>query len=644
VIALLAVLLAQLATSVRGQSQTWDEANHLYAGYRAWTRRDFGVNPEPPPLVKLVAALPLLGTEWKTPQLSGGHFKLEAYLAGRDFLYANDADRMLFRARLAAASLCLLLAGLVFAAAHAMFGAGAGFLALGVLVFEPNLLAHGALVTTDVGLAAFVFATAFAYTRYLERPGAGRLAAVGIAGGLALAAKHSGLVVAPMLGLLAAAAYRGAPGRSQAWRLAGALAAAFALMLAVLWAVYGFRHAARPEGLAMHPPIAELIDGIESPVRAQLLQAALRLRLLPEAYLYGLAEVQLLSDRSPSYLFGRVYERGRWFYFPAVLAIKSTLPFLALLALALAQLPRLGGRRERGFLLLPPALYLAVGMASSLNLGVRHLLPILPFLAVLIGAGAWSWLGRSRARGLGVAGLLGLHALSSAAAHPVYLAYANEAFGGPARTHAHLTDSNVDWGQQLPAVRRYLAERGVTRCWFAYTVAVLVDPGYYGIPCRPLPTIPSLALRPAMEVPEYVEGPVLISASVLSGYEFGPDELNPYRIFQQQPPAAVIQHGVFVFEGRFHLPLASALGHASEAGRLLRAGEGQRALGEARRAVALAPDSVLVRLALADVFAGLGWEAEARLAREQALALARSIHPDYQRHWIARLEAAIAER
>jgi dolichyl-phosphate-mannose--protein O-mannosyl transferase len=160
--------------------------------------------------VKLLAALPLLGSDWKTPTLSGGHFKLEAYLAGRDFLYANDADRILFAARMAAASLAVLLASFVFAAARSLFGTGPAFVALGVLVFEPNLLAHGAFVTTDVGLTCFLFASVYAFYRYLARPTAARLAAVGVAGGLALAAKHSGLGVVPMLVLLAAAEWTGA--------------------------------------------------------------------------------------------------------------------------------------------------------------------------------------------------------------------------------------------------------------------------------------------------------------------------------------------------------------------------------------------------------------------------------------------------
>jgi 4-amino-4-deoxy-L-arabinose transferase-like glycosyltransferase len=645
VAALLALLAAQLAASVRGSSQTFDEANHVSAGYRAWTQRDFGLNPEPPPLVKLLAAAPLLGERWQTPALPGGHFKLEAYVAGREFLYANDADRILWRARLAVASLTLALALLVFAAARSLFGTGPAFLALGLLVFEPNLLAHGALVTTDAGLACFLFAAVWAFQRHLARPSPWNLAAVGLAGGCTLASKHAGLLLLPLLALLAAAEVWPGPRRARVSRLVDSLAIAGLIALAVLWSAYGLRQRARPEGLALAPPIAELLRDVESGVRAGAIDAAGRLRLLPEAYLYGLAEVQAISERSPSYLFGRVYGSGRWFYFPAVFAIKSTLGFLALLVLSAVLLARgrLGGRRERLFLALPPAFWLAAATTSGLNVGVRHLLPMLPFLAVLIGAGAFRFAQRGRRQAALVAGLLALHALSSVAAHPVYLAYANELFGGPARVHRHLTDSNVDWGQQLPAVGRWLQQQGIRECWFAYFLGDLVDLRRYGVPCRPLPSISTLLLEPEMEVPASVSGTVLVSASVLSGYEFGPAEMNPYAAFQRLRPLAQIEHGVFVYEGRFEIPLAAGLNHAAQARRLLRRGERERALAEARRAAALAPQAVLVHVTLADVFAALGWRAEARGAREHALALARSVHPDYQAAWIPALERALSE-
>src|SRR5207248_7586290 len=122
-----------------------------------------------------------------------------------------------------------------------------------------------------------------------------------------------------------------------------------------------------------------------------------------------------------------------------------------------------------------------------------------------------------------------------------------------------LTGSEREWGTQAKATKKYLASRHVDQFLFAYFAGVVADPRYYGIPCRPLTTIASVWLQPSIDVPASIDGPVLISAGVLSGYEFGPGELNPYDQFQHIRPSAVIEHGVFVFDGHFDIPLASAL-------------------------------------------------------------------------------------
>src|SRR6476659_286501 len=147
---LLIVLGLQLFFSVRRESQTWDEGNHIFAGYRSWTHADFGLNPEHPPLLKLLATVPLLWSQPKSPVLEERFFKEDAFLRGKEFLYENDADKILARTRTAAAILTLLAALVVFFGTREMFGTGAAFIALTLLAFDPNLLAHGALITTDV--------------------------------------------------------------------------------------------------------------------------------------------------------------------------------------------------------------------------------------------------------------------------------------------------------------------------------------------------------------------------------------------------------------------------------------------------------------------------------------------------------------
>ena len=651
VVCLLVILGLQLWLSIRQQTQTWDEANHIYAGYRSWTDKDFGLNPEHPPMVKLLATAPLHSSPLKTPKLEDRYFKEEAFLGGKEFLYQNDADSILLRTRLASATLTLLLAVLVFLGAKEMFGTGAAFIALTLLTFDPNLLAHGALVTTDAALSCFMFATVYAFYRYVKAPSIWRLGVFGISTGLALAVKHTGALVFPILLLLAvceviryviAPETRNAVGK-QSLRLAASLVAATVIALAVLWAFYGFRYAARPNGLQLNPPLTAYVQDLK-PHETWVVSTLARWHVLPESYLYGLADVRLTANFYTSYVLGKIYAHGVWFYFPIAFLIKSTIGFMALLLLTLVAIAtrRLNRWRENLFLVVPPVFYLIVAFAVGMNIGVRHILPVYVFLAVLIGGGASALIQRNRKWARLVIALLLLHAFSSLRTFPVYLAYSNELWGGPSNTYKYLTDSNVDWAQQLKATKQYLDQRGVKDCWFVYFGEGVADYKYYGIPCKPLPTVVTLWLNEQLEVPVSIDGPVLISAATLSGFEFGPGSLNPYEQFQRLKPTAVIQHGVFVFDGRFEIPLAAALNHARKAQTFLAAQQTEAALAEAKTAVNLAPNSVDVQLTFADVLAAMGQNAEARSVYEKALGLAKTIEPEFQIRSVPGIEQRLA--
>ena len=271
---LLLVFLGELTFSIRQQSLSWDEGDHIFAGYMSWKKVDFGINPEHPPLVKALAAIPLLPIHLKVPDPKGlASFKDEAYFDGRDFIFGNggeaEADRIIFRARMAAASLSLLLGLLVFLAAREMFGDGAALFALALVVFEPNMIAHGAYVTTDMGISCFMFASIYAFYRYVKAPSVGRLIVLGLVSGLALASKHSGVLLLPFgLALIITEILWSSPEtqtnkRRVALRLTGAFLAASTIAIVVLWAFYGFRYAARPGGMQLSPSLAEYARGLK---------------------------------------------------------------------------------------------------------------------------------------------------------------------------------------------------------------------------------------------------------------------------------------------------------------------------------------------------------------------------------------------
>lgn len=653
--------------SVRQESPTADEPHNLISGYLYLTRGDFSAGSAHPPLAKDLSALPLLAFHPRVPSLPPGEPFGVNLQDGRIFLEANPSGRMLFAARAAMTLFPLVLGLLVFAAAKEMFGTAPALVALTLTAFEPNLLAHGPLATNDAAVATCLFAAVYAYWRYTVNPSAGRLILAGFAGGLTLAGKHSGLLLFPILILLglvdslmpAAIAQVGSapepepksvqPGppapaqivptsRSRIRRAllhAMALGAVAALSIAVLWGFYAFRFA--PRSGYPPPDLMPLLDAVSSRNKAEAVAMAARFHLLPEGYLAGLAHF-FNADTRPTYLFGTRYVHGVWFYFPTALAIKCTLGFLALLALTPFGLRQMReSRREVLWMLIPAVVFLAASMTSNLNIGVRYILSILPFLTVLMAASAWVLARKHRVWAAIVGSLVLLHAASSVRAFPDYLAYSNEIWGGPCKTYRFLTDSNVDWGQNLPAVKQYLRSHAPAPCWFAYFGTV--DPAAYDIPCNLL-TVSSTVVwgRTLDETPPVINGTVLVSATEMSGQAWGPGELNPYEQFRSLKPVDCIGGSILVYRGTFHLSLASALSTLGKVVELANHGDYAAALLRADTAEAMAPQSVDVQFVRGRLLKIMGRDAEAQQAFEKALHFAVTIHPEAQSYWVPILE------
>jgi 4-amino-4-deoxy-L-arabinose transferase-like glycosyltransferase len=646
-LALLLVLGAELVLSIRQQSQTWDESVHIFSGYQYWRHGDFGANPEHPPLVKLAASLPLLRLNLKESAVVTGPTKTAHGEAAIPFLYRNnsDANAMLFRGRMAASMFTYLLAVLVFLCGHEMLGRGPALLGLALLVFEPNILANGALVTTDIAETCFLFASVYAFYRYVRKPSVGRLLMWGVAIGLALASKHSGLLLAPILLLLAvseplrgrntATEPRTASEFSNTFarriaRLGLAMAAAFSIGCVVLWAFYGFRFSARPGGAVLAPSLNVFAHTLDGAVDKNIILGVARARLLPESYLWGVTDVLVNAKGRATFLLGQVYPIGQWFYFPLVLLMKCTIAFLVFLLASPFSIERSRVGREWMFLVLPPVVYLGISMLSRVNIGVRHVLPMFPFLILIAAAAASSLARRSRLAAYAVAVLVLAHAASSLHAYPNYLTYSNEVVGGPSKTYRSMTDANVDWGQGLKQAAAYLAERKVKDCWFAYTI-FLVDPDFYDIPCKRLQSgIGYLVASVTPAHPPVVEGTILISATEATGVFWGPGELNPYRLFFNRQPDDIIAASILVFHGSFDVSLAAAANHAGRARQLLAQDRWDDALLEAQTAVQLSPGSAEMQATLCRVMMEMNRRPAGQRVCRTALAIAGSTYPEYQ--------------
>ncbi|HLI63029.1 MAG TPA: glycosyltransferase family 39 protein, partial [Terriglobales bacterium] len=536
VIALIAVQVLQMVVVLRSESLTSDEEDHMYAGYQMWKTGDFGLNPEHPPLVKLLAVLPILGDKLWVPPLRGGWFKTEAYLCGRDWLERNDgaSQRLVFRMRMAAALLAIALSLVVFFVAREWFGTTAALVALTLTVFDPNILAHSGLVTTDVGASLFFLAALYAFYRYIKQPNPLRLAIAGLVLGLLLATKHSGVVMIPVLLLLAGWEIARAPKVTRArfaLQLGAALAGMVLLAVGVLWAFYGFRYAARPAGLHLTPTLQEYSQSLSAFGRAGIGWMA-RLHLLPESYLIGIVDIKVFSADFSTFVLGKWYPHGVLWYFPAAISIKTTLGMIALVliagfAIAAGKLGKGPDRvRVLVYLLCFWACYLTVAMLNRHNIGIRHILPLYPVAAILAGAAVAALVPRSRAWMWVCILLLAAHIGSALSVFPNSLAYANEAWGGPSNTHNVLNDSNVDWGRQLYQVKEWEDRHPGEECWFAYTDRPFIHPETYGIHCHALPS--GFAGAGKDDVPPIIHGSVLLSAAEVDGSLWPSQFENPW--------------------------------------------------------------------------------------------------------------------
>ena len=635
------------------ESLTWDEDDHLFAGFMSLRTGDSGLNPSHPPMAKMVSALPLLPLHLRVPPLGKRFFKDESYLDGRDLLFGNmprfSGESLLFRARLAMMIFPLALALLMFFAARDFFDDATALCALALLAFEPNLLTHGPLVTTDTAITATFLATVWTVYRYVRQPSTPRLLLAGFCLGLALAAKHSGVVLlVALVPLLAGEVwFRARDRRNRAGTklprrttaqdtavLTGAFVAMVLIALLVLWSFYGFRYAARPADLALSPDLAHYVLPLR-PIEAKGILLLAKLRIFPESWLYGLADVRLVANAMPTYFFGKIYAHGIWTYFPAVLLIKLTLGSLILAALAAFATFRglVGGARELWFVLFPAVFYFLIASGSGLNIGARHVLPCLPPLLLFAAAGAVALARRSRTWTAAVAVLLLAHFASSAAAFPRYLPYANEAWGGSRNTGRYLSDSNVDWGQQLLQVKSWLdAHPDNQPCHFAYFVTPFVLPSNYGIHCALLPTFDSSGPM-SIDMSPVVQGTLLISQADLNGFEYGTRVRNPYQSLVGRKPDAVIEDAVYVFHGTFFLPDAAAIAPANRAFWALKHGHAAYAIDEAHKALAISPGNFDALITLGNALTANHDTAGAQQAFQAALTRVNEMEPSAQAMW-----------
>ncbi|MBD3235655.1 MAG: phospholipid carrier-dependent glycosyltransferase [Candidatus Eisenbacteria bacterium] len=479
-----ALFLVLAVTSLTGKSVTVDEFGHLPTGLNLIGHGEMRYAHLNPPLARLLSALPLAAAGVPPIATDALAFqqRYDFWANGYAFMQreADTYHAHFVRARWVSVCLALLLGALAFfwtrrlAPAHAGWG---GLLAAGLIWFDPNLLAHARLVTTDLALTLFLLLALFALERFLRRPAWTTALACGITLGLAQLVKFSAVYLYVTHLVLILIWVGRAPGRRR--RLLGLGLVALVVSVFVLDAGYAFQRVGR-----MVSEISFRSDALRG--LAALLPPRLMLPL-PEDFLRAF-DLQLLDAQTgdPSYLLGRSYVGGRWDYFPVLLLSKTPLPLLLLFGLAVGiRLRALRGRRPPDharydlILLLPAGLLLAVfGLLSEKQLGLRMILPCVALIWIWVAATWASFPLRRGATLLLIACCLWL-GIETSAVHPHYLPYYNPLAGGPERGHLVAVDSNCDWGQDLPALARYMDEEGIESVQLLYFGRV--DPVIYGI-------------------------------------------------------------------------------------------------------------------------------------------------------------------
>jgi hypothetical protein len=539
----LALFAALVLAASPLKSAAFDEQYHLTAGYSYLRTGDVRLATTHPPLMGLLAGLALLRFDDVTLPLDH-----PSWAAGDRFLFSDiflwesnpDPHRLLVAARQPITMVGLILLAALFWWMWRLLGPQAAWLALGLAVFDPNLLANARVITTDLGLSCFLLLAIWRLWCWLERRTLINLLLAGVCAGLAMGAKYTGLLVWPSALLILALYPAVEPDRAggdrwtrRLWiqRLA-ALGGMGLIAYAVIWALYRFEIG----------PLPEELGGLSVPASfywTQLWRTLTRIVNLREARL--------------DFLLGQASSGQWWYYFPVAMAYKMPLALCIMSLTGLVLMIRRRAWRRWSVLWAVPAVFITLGLNGILTIGFRHILPVVPFLIALASSNVlWAdGLSRSRARLVSAAcALLALWpAIAVVRLFPHYDSYFNELAGPWTNWSNILVDSNLDWGQDLPALRQVMAEMGIERVNLAYFGKAV--PEVYGVRYQPLPSY--LRFVEGVELNAYnpytpEPGWYAISASSLRLGLFQAENVDLYAYFRDKQPAGRAGYSIYVYK------------------------------------------------------------------------------------------------
>jgi len=551
VVGFLLVVFATLGiTSFLQKAPAWDEPYHLVRGYLPLRDGIFSLSTTHPPLSEILTAIPLIFfQEVKSPptQTSDDFRSL-----GYNFLWRNNADpqKMLYACRLVTIFLGILLGWVIYLWSRKLWGVRGGVFSLFFYALSPTILAHARLATNDVACAFFIFLSFYFFWRWYREMRRRYFYLGSIVASLALVSKFSAVVIIPFVFIFIVAANRVHLPREKRKQLSKDLSRILIfsiIVLLVIAASYGFT----PKTIPVNPQISERVlaktGGLARPLIKGIYFLTSTISLPWNQYLRGF-EVVLFEyaqlDPYPAFCAGKISRDGFWYFFLITFLIKTPLATLILLGASCVLLKRL--RSDYLFILPFMLTFFILASLSKLQIGLRHLLPIYPFIFLWLGGLStlrWKW------KKVFLTVICLWYVAAHAAIYPHYLAYFNELIGGPKNGYKYLVDSNLDWGQDLKGLKHYMEKHGIDKINLSYFGMGLCE--YYGIDYEYLPSPGGLTTLRAPR--DYVfsmpqEGLIAVSATNLQGVYFN----NPgiYDWLKSRKPKDYIGYSILIYDAK----------------------------------------------------------------------------------------------
>jgi hypothetical protein len=522
-IALMLVLFASLTLGARRLSLTMDEPSHIAAGYTLLARGQAGFWTIPlrghPPLVDMLEALPLFLTDPDVPveSLKGWDDNFVRYVsAWRSYLVPIERTETL--ARMPSILFSMLLGAVVFRWTHQLWGAAAAIFALVALTFDPLLLAHGRLATNDIGVTTLGTSALYVAFQWMVKPTWRKVWLTGGMLGFTLLAKASGVLWALGFGGMALILVARKPSWQERILLISQVATALACALLLVWAAYGFSIGEVPS-LPFSVPAPE-----------HLVQLLRHVNIAQRRVFFGL---------------GRLWFGRQWWYYPFNFLSRNPLPLLVGLVVAGSSLFKQYRLTSKTISIgVFPALYTLVAMTQGTSVGYRHMVPIHPFIYMIIGGGLWTWLRRPSRWRIGIVlALMVWYVIGTLCVFPDEITFFNELTGGPGEGYRYLVDYTQDWGQSFKELCIWLDKHPGPKPMVAHYTQIY--PAFYGIDFQPFLSypdadpVPSPLLRPS-------PGRYVIGVTPLQGI-VGNDRML-LEWFRHAEPTAKVGNSLFVYD------------------------------------------------------------------------------------------------